>query len=127
MKDINIYYDTLESPNVINCPCTRWDASEYLVTIETWMSKSQLQTLRDNITPGAADVLYNVLGSPHYIDKTWTDSNTIKISTVTNEGNIFCMREEKLIFVKNISDTPIPAETNSIKVKIEGYISGGRL
>jgi len=126
MNDLRIYYDTLASPNVISSNCSRWDTQGYTTIIETWLTKDQLQTLRDNIVPGAASELYEILGQKMYYDKTWQGNNTIKISPY-NDSNLYNMHGEKTIYVKNISDNCVGAETGYINVKIEGFVSGSRL
>jgi len=122
--DLIIYYDSLNI-DYIDCKCSRWDVDNYNIVLETWLTKSQLQTLRDNIRPGATDELYKLLGRPKYVDKTWTGDNTLRIvPNPAGSSTLNKMRNEKLIFVKNISDSPIKGDSGWINVKIEGYISG---
>ena len=121
-NDLKIYYSSLSNPHYIECGCSRWDNDNYNTIIETWMTKSELQTLREHITPGAAGELYSILGKPRYYDMTWQGQNTIKL--VPNGGSLNYMRNERLLFVKNISDTPLPGPSGWINVKIEGYLSG---
>lgn len=127
MEDLEIYYSSLSSPHIIDCKCSRWSTDNYSITIETWLTKSQLKTLRDNITPGAAGELYKILGMPTYYDQTWNGSNTIKIagnaSSYLGQGR----RSDKIIYVKSISDSPIAGDKGWIFCKIEGYISGSTL
>ena len=124
--DLRIYYDTLSTPNVISSNCSRWDVNDYSITLETWLTKSQLQTLRNNITPGAAGELYSILGKPNYYDTTWQGENTLLISG-NNESTLGNMRQQRIIYVKNISDTPIAGTSGYLNVKIEGLISGSVL
>lgn len=124
-KDLKIYYGNLGVEDFMCCRCSRWDVSDYSITIETTLNKSQLQILRNHITPGAAGELYKVLGEPTYYDQTWTGDNTIKISPHNNgTSTLYKMRGDKLIYVKNITDSPAPGEKGLIQVKIEGLISG---
>jgi hypothetical protein len=128
MNDLRVYYSSLSSPHYVDCKCSRWDISDYSLTFETWLTKSQLQTLRNNITPGAVGELYTILGKPRYYDKTWNGENTIKlVPNINNDSTLKSMREEKIIYVKNISDSPIAGTSGYINVKIEGYISGALL
>jgi len=95
-----------------------------------------LNTLIDNIVPGAADELYNILGRPRYYDKTWRANNTIRLTpnvytrkfedswTGDNNSNLINMRNDTLIFVKNITTHPIVGSKGWIQCKIEGFISG---
>lgn len=124
--DIIIYYDTLWYPNRFGCWCSRWDVQNYNVIIETWLKKSDLQSLRDNITPQAVGELYKILGRPLYYDKTWSAGNTLMVvPNLDNYSTIKNMRDgETLIYVKNISDSPIPGASGWLNVKIEGQISG---
>jgi len=125
--DLKIYYDNLDGTNYIDCNCSRWDVQNYDIVVETWMKKSDLQTLRSNITPGAVGELYTILGRPRYYDRTWDGSNTLMLSPNedSSTSNLHRMRgKDKLIYVKNISDTPLPGESGWLSVKIEGMISG---
>jgi len=124
--DLTIFYDTFANPNYISCRCSRWDVQNYNVIVETWMKKSDLQTLRNNITPQAVGELYNILGKPRYYDKTWQGNNTIKLTPNTSHhSNLSKMRDgDTLIFVKNISDSPVKGPSGWINCKIEGMISG---
>jgi hypothetical protein len=127
-KDLKIYYSSLTGNDFICCNCSRWDTQDYNIVIETLLTKSQLQTLRNNITPGATGELYQVLGKPHYYDQTWNGENTLKLHP--NQANIStlpAMREEKLIYVKNLVTNPIEGSSGLINVKIEGYISGSTI
>ena len=127
MSDLQIYYNSLAGSDYISCDCSRYDVQNYNITIETWLTKSQLQTLRDNITPGATGELYTILGKPRFYDKTWQGENTIKISPIDGSSTIDGMRSDKLIYVKNISTVPIDGPKGWLSVKIEGMISGSSL
>ena len=112
----------------INCNCNRWDVSNYDITLETFLKKNDLKNLRDSVRPGATGELYNILGRPRYYDRSWKGYNTISISS--NSRNVSKLRKmrpgRRLIFVKNLSDSPIPGKSGWISVKIEGCISGMR-
>jgi len=109
----------------INCNCSRWDANNYSLTLETWLNKSQLKTLRNYIIPGATGDLYTILGRPHHYDKTWTADNTIRIIPNDSYGSTLDdMRSEKVLFVKNISDTPLEGTSGWLNVKLECLLSG---
>ena len=128
-KDMAIYYSSLSLGNFVDCWCNRWDHNNWNVVIETMMDKSDYQTLEANITPGAVGELYEILGSKVYYDMTWNGGNTIKL--VPNEdfdtSTLGAMRDEEIIYVKNISSTPLGSDSGLLNVKIEGYISGGSL
>jgi len=126
MADLYIYYDSFTGNDYIDCYCSRWDTNNYEIVIETWIKKTDLQTLRDNITPNAVGELYNILGRPKYYDKTWSSENTLKLKPNSNSStsNLNNMRREKLIYVKNITDSPIKGANGWFNVKIEGYVSG---
>jgi len=122
--DLLIFYSgSSYNTSGIDCKCSRWDVSDYDVVVETWLTKSQLQTLRSNITPGAVGELYKVLGKPTYYDKTWSSENTLRLSPIENAG-FDDMREDTYIYVSNITDTPLEGPSGWINVKIEGKISG---
>lgn len=109
----------------ILCWCSRYDVSNYSVTVETWLKKSDLQSLRSSIIPGATGDLYTVLGRPHHYDKTWTADNTIRVIPNDSHGSTLDdMRSEKVLFVKNISDTPLEGTSGWLNVKLECLLSG---
>jgi len=128
-SDIKIFY----SGNAyIEGRTSRWDDDNYNVTIETWLKKSDLQTLRNNIRPGAVGELYNILGKPRFYDKSWKGKNTLKLrpnysSNTNSNSNLMYMRNESIIYVKNISDSPVKGPSLWINCKIEGNISGSSL
>ena len=122
-NDLQIYYDDFSEAHLINCWCSRWDVQNYSLVVETWMNKSNLNTLRNNITPGAAGELYTILGRPRYYDSTWQAGNTLKFSP-NQAYQLSNMRKDTLAFVKNITDTPIDGASGWLNVKLECLISG---
>ena len=103
--------------------CSRWDVQNYSLVVETWLNKSNLQTIRDNITPGAVGELYTILGRPRYYDSTWQGNNTITLYPNQSQ-KLSNMRKKTTAYVKNISDTPIDGASGWLNVKIECMISG---
>jgi hypothetical protein len=125
LNDLRIYYSTLDDPDYIECGCSRWDTDNYTTIIETWLTKSQVQTLRNNIVPGATAELYQILGSPHMYDQTWEGHNTIRIVPInTTTGNLYETRNEKVLYVKDISVSPIEGASGWLSVKLECNRSG---
>ena len=137
-EDLLIFYDDWDVPNYVAGLCSRWDADNYLVTVETWLNKTQVEALRNNIVPGASKELYNILGSPTFKDITWTDGNTLRLRPNQYErchhgiwykphgSNLPYMRGDIYIYVKNFSTSPI-GRGGHLNVKIEGYISGSKI
>jgi len=124
-QDLYISYSGMTPSNYIKCWCSRWDVSDYTVTIETWLDKGDLNILVDNLRPGAVSELYQVLGRPFYYDKSWTGANTIMITpNPSSSSNLKNMRKEIIIYPKNISSSPIVGLEGIFSVKIDGYISG---
>lgn len=121
--DLLIYYNTLEYSSYIQCRCSRWDVNNYSVIVETWLKENDLNTLREYVTPGAVGELFTILGRPTYYDKTWTSGNTIKLKPNEN-NNLSKMRKETIVYVKNMTTSPIEGSDGWINVKIEGYVSG---
>lgn len=121
--DIRIYYGDLAENYYLDCYCNRWDVQNYQVTIETMLTKSESQTLRDNITPGATRIMYKILDRPVYYDTTWDGSNTLKL--VPRDGYSFSiMRRDTIMYVKNYAEHPIGG--GLINIKITAYISGSQ-
>lgn len=121
--DLGIYYDSLDSPDVVECWASRWDVQNYSVIIETWVKKSEMQSLRNNMTPGAVGELYTILGRPRYYDSTWQKNNTIKLKPHPS-SQLSKMRNECLIFPKNVTEHIIDGDQEWVGLKIEGLISG---
>lgn len=138
--DLFIYYNTLAGSNFMCCRCSRWDTEDYSVTIETWLHHTDLRTLLSNIVPGATGELYQILGRPYMYDQTWQGNNTLRIVpnkytsydtyndefSGINESTLYSNRNEKIIYVKNITTHPV-SYTDWINVKIEGFVSGSSL
>lgn len=97
--------------------CTRWDEGNWDVTLETFMGSSARNNLFASTTPGAVRELYNILGTPKFIDTTWQGENTLTITPIHGFG-ISSLREERMIAVKNISDDFLTK--NKFHIKIEG-------
>lgn len=108
----------------INCWCSRWDVQNYNLIIETWLKEGDLETLRNNIRPGAVGELYKILGKPHFYDSSWEAANTLRFVTNANVGNLYNMREEKLGFVRNITTAPLEGSSGWTFVKLELAVSG---
>jgi len=126
--DIKLFYS---GNSYITCYASRWDDSNYSVTIETWLKKSDLNLLRTNIRPGAVGELYTILGKPKFYDKSWSTKNTITIypnsGSYRDNSNLMNMRNKQTLYVKNISDNPIAGNSGWINVKIEGNVSSSRI
>jgi hypothetical protein len=127
--DLRIYYSSLSDPDYIKCWCNRWDQNDWNIVVETFLDKSDLQTLTNNITPGAVGELYEVLGSRIHYDQTWAGENTLKLvpNPTFTKSELNKMREDTIIYVKNISSTPFEGTSGFLDVKIEGIVSGGTL
>jgi len=142
--DLLIYYTTDiggENPNYIECWCSRWDASDYSITVETWIKKDDINALRNAIRPGAVGELYSILGKPKFYDKSWTYANTLTFvplqytKKVKDEeweepfegSNLKYMRDKRTVYVKNYSEHPIVGPSQFIEIKIEAQISGGTI
>jgi len=120
---LRIYISCNNYPNnYIDCFCTRWDESNESVTFETVLGSGARNFLFQNVVPGAVTNLYTILGEPYNIDSTYSSSNTIIISPLGGTG-LSGLRQERVIGVKNISDTFwVP---NKFSVKVEGIRING--
>ena len=130
--DLAIYYGDMGESDFIDCRCSRWDISNYSVIIGTWLKRSDVNTLLANITPGAVGELYKILGEPHYYDRTWDGSNTLKfLPTPSSTGMVSSklrkMRSRTIAYPKNVSLHPIKdTDSGWIEVKLECLISGNQ-
>ena len=144
-KDLVIYYGSRdkETNQYIEGWCTRWDVQDYNVIISTWLSKADLQTLKEHIRPGAVKELFKVLGKPKFYDSTWQGMNSLRLvpnihtkwnvfagygdEKIKPESTLYKMRNEKTVFVQNLTENPCGADTNYINIKLDCKISGGIL
>lgn len=138
--DLLICYSSMsiDANHYIDCWCSRWDVQNYNVIVETWVDKTDINTIRSHIRPGAVGELYTILGRPRFFDKSWQGKNTILLKpnkytqyektandyTGDNQSSLDSMRDDTLIFVKNITEHPIGPNNEFVEIKIEGYISG---
>ena len=113
-----VYYSGNNLSYYLDIPITRWDEGNWDLTIETFLESGNRNILFAHLTPGAVGELYNVLGTPCYIDTTYTSSNTLIINPLDGYG-LSSLREGRMIAVKNISDDFI--NPNYFTIKIEGY------
>jgi len=126
--DLRIYYSSMAGNDFVSGLCSRWDTSNYQLIVETWLKKDDVNTLFDYMKPGAVGELYKILGRPTYYDKTWGThgmSNTLRV-VPTGNSQLQQMREEKIIYVKNVTTHPIAGSQGWIEIKLEGYLSGSQ-
>lgn len=124
-NDLRIFFKPFTSADNICCRCSRWDISNYSFTIETWLTKTQLQTLREHIRPGATGEFYSILSNQVYYDQSWSADNTLMFSPNPNhQSNLKNMKQDSLGYVKNITTHPINKDW--IEVKIECFRSGSQ-
>jgi len=129
-NDLAIYYGNMGTSDFLDVKCSRWDVQDYSVIIETWMKKSDVDTLMDNIIPGAVGELFKILGRRHMYDTTWSAENTIKFLPTPSSNDMGAstlrnMRKETIAFVKNVVLHPIPNSAEGwIGCKIEAMVSG---
>lgn len=128
LYDLAIYYDDLDTDEFLDCRCSRWDVDNYSVVVETWLKKTDVQALRNYTTPGAVGELFKIIDRPVYYDKTWEGLNTLRLfptpsSQHMSHSNLLNMRNNTLIYVKNVTTSPVPNSDWSY-VKIEGFQSG---
>ena len=127
-SDIKIFYS---GNSYVEGRTSRFDQQDYSIILEAWLKKADLKLIRNHVMPGAVGELYNILGVPRFYDKTWTGDNTLRIrpnySSNNSNSNMLYMRPERLIYVKNISDSPVKGPSGWLNIKIEGQISGSNL
>jgi hypothetical protein len=112
-----IYYSCNSYPtNYVSVPISRWDEQNYNVIIETFMGSGNRNTIFSNIVPGAFRELYNILGTPKFIDSTYSSSNTLILEPQSSYG-ISSLREKRVVAVKSASDNFITP--NYFNVKLE--------
>ena len=127
-EDLNIYYSSLAAPHKINCPCLRWDTSNWSVVITTDLNKDDWLKLVNNTRPGAVGEFDIITKGKRYYDSTWSGRNTLKIEPEPNPSYVSTlsgMRQPKIIYVKNLESRVLNPDW--LEVKIEGYISGSKI
>jgi len=116
-SNCRLYYSGNNYPNTyVDVPIKRWDESNWDVVIEMFLGSSNRNSIFANVTPGAVRELYNILGTPKFIDTTYNSGNTIILEPLHGYG-LSSLREKRTCAVKNISDTFI--NWNNFNVKIE--------
>jgi len=114
-----IYFSGNKYPQyAIGCWCSRWDEDNYNVIFETFLDSSNRDKLFSHVTPNAYREIYNILGTPKFIDTTYNSGNSLRISPIGGTG-ISGLREERIIAVRNIQDTFI--NPNYFGIKVEGF------
>ena len=127
-KDLTIYYSSLAAPYCISCMCSRWDQSDYNIVVETWLKKSDVQTLMDHTKPGAVGELYEVLGSKVHYDQTWAGNNTLKfVPNSDADSTLSDMRDTTIVYVKNLTTGVIEGDSGWLSVKLECVKSGSAI
>jgi len=101
----------------IRCWNSRWDESNYTITIEAIMDACDRNYLYNNVVPGAVREQYKILGQPTFIDTTYSSGNTLTIEPISGYG-ISSLRQTRRIGVKSISDSFLNKDI--FDVKIEG-------
>jgi len=110
---LRVYYS---GNSYFDCWCTRWDEGNWDLVVETFLSSGNRDNLFANVTPGAVRELYNILGTPKYIDTTYSSGNTLKLYPQYGYG-LSSLRQGRKVAVKNISDSFLTP--NLFHVKIE--------
>lgn len=112
-----IYYSGNQYPTYyIDAPIKRWDEGNWNVVLETFLPSSTRDTLFAHTTPGAVREIYNILGTPKFIDITYNSGNTLILEPQHGYG-ISSLRQKRTIAVKSISDTFVSRDTFGIKIE----------
>jgi len=112
------YFPSSDAYNqYFSCPISRWQEDNWNVIIETFLESGNRNSLFANVIPGAVREIYNILGTPKFIDISYSSGNTLIIEPQAGYG-ISSLRQSRTIGVKNIQDTFL--SPNYFSVKIEG-------
>lgn len=123
MTSYNLNISGLKSgvtPTNVNVWCSDW-------TIRNWEheivvladSVTKRNAIRNYLTPGAVDLMYDILGKPTYYDTTLTNSNTI---LVTPKGKLASYRTSVYIAISNYEETIVATYPNVMyKIVLRGY------
>lgn len=117
--NLRIYYSACAYPSeYFECWCKRWDEDNWNITIETFLTSANRDTLFRNVSPGIIRTYNNKLGQVINLDGTFSAStNTLVMEPIYGYG-LSSVRTKKEMIVKNISDSFI--NPNYFNVKIEG-------
>jgi hypothetical protein len=116
----DFYYSGVTwSDREVRCWNTRFDEGNFDVTIETFVDACDRNFIFGNVTPAAVTELCNILGTPYYIDSTYSNGNTLIFEPISGYG-LSSLVQQRKIGVKSISDTFI--SPNYFGIKIEGYV-----
>ena len=100
----------------IRCWCSRWSEDNYNVTIETFLEAPDRNFLFSNIRPGSVKEIYNILGTPKFIDISYNSSNSLILQPLGGFG-LSGVAQTRTIACKNISDDFINERTYSCKLE----------
>jgi len=114
---LRIYMPSQNADNFIQCWCTRWDESNYSISLETFLGSANRNLLFAHVVPGAVRELYNILGQPKFIDTTYSKSNTLWLEPLSGYG-LSGVREGREVVCKNISDTFLNCNYFSVKLDL---------
>ena len=113
---MRIYYSCNNYPHsYMDIPCSRWKEDNYSLTIESFIGSGNRNTLFANLVPGAVKEQYNILGTPHFKDMTYSSGNTLIISPLGNTG-LSGLRETRTVAVKHLKDDFLTKDYYSIKL-----------
>ena len=115
-QSLRIYYSGNNMTKYFDCWCTRWSEGNFDLVVETFLGSSNRNTLFSHVTPGAVSEMYNILGTPHYVDTTFSSGNTIILEPQDDYG-LSGLREKRTVAIKSISDRFISPNYFSIKVE----------
>ena len=78
MSNLRVYYDCNSYPTYYETvKCSRWDEDNWGAIVEFTCGYGSRDNIFSNIVPSAYRELYNILGTPKFIDSTWTSGNTL--------------------------------------------------
>lgn len=117
MSNLRIYYSGNSYPqNYISCDCSRWQEDNWSIILETVLPSGDRNTIFSNVTPNAYRELYSILGQPHFIDSTYTSSNTLIFEPQSGYG-LSSLREKRIVAVRNVSDSFLVPDRFSVKLE----------
>ena len=101
---MRIYYSCNNYPSSsMDIPCSQWKEDNFNIVVSSFMGSANRNTLFSNLIPGAVKEQYNILGTPHFLDTSYSSGNSLIISPIDSTG-LSGLRETRTVAVKHIKD-----------------------
>lgn len=111
------YYPSSTANKYIDIPVTNWKEDNYGLILESFMGSANRNIIFSNLVPGAVKESFNILGTPHFRDLTYSSGNSLILSPIGSTG-LSGLRQERTIAVSHLKDDILTPDL--FYVRLEG-------